>query len=109
MKRMVTMRTFNLYVLLIVATCVSITSAGVHGNSEVPDADKYAYIGEMLKNNLRLTKQLWNIGLAAASNSSTGSGLSPFFSFGNENENKKNVLSNLTIFNCPHTFSEPIS
>jgi predicted small lipoprotein YifL len=72
--------TLNLYVLLIVATCVSITSAGVHGNSEVPDADKYAYIGEILKNNLRLTKQLWNIGLAAASNSSTGSGRF-FFTF----------------------------
>jgi len=97
MKRMATMRTFSLYVLLSVATCVSIASADVHGNSEVLDANKTDYIVDVLKNNSRFTKQLWNIGLAAASMLSTGSGIS-----GSTLDDKtKNNLYNYILDNIP--------
>ena len=97
MKRMATMRTFILYTFLIFVSCASITSAAVHGNSEVPDADKPYYIAQVLVNNPRLTKQLWNIGLAAASMSSSGSGIS-----GSTLDDKtKNSLYNYILDNIP--------
>lgn len=97
MKRMATMRTFILSALLLFVTCISITSADVHGNSEVSDADKPYYIADVLVKNPRLTKQLWNIGLAAASISSSGSGIS-----GSTLDAKtKNSLYNYILDNIP--------
>lgn len=94
---MATMRTFILYTFLIFVSCASITSAAVRGNSEVPDADKPYYIADVLVKNPRLTKQLWNIGLAAASMSSSGSGIS-----GSTLDDKtKNSLYNYILDNIP--------